>query len=110
VTRTADVSYYAKNPLLRLQSSLLYYGNALMAQMFPVKYAEMAKVWMNATKADYLYITSYPTYGGHQVIHDPVFTAYIPPVKTPPSGVPIPEVSVFIGVGIVVLLLMKRRS
>lgn len=110
VTRTADVSYYAKNPLLKLQNSLLYYGNALMAQMFPVKYAEMAKVWMNATKADYLYITSYPTYGGYQVIHDPVFTAYIPPVKTPPSGVPIPEASVFIGVGIVVLLLMKRRS
>jgi hypothetical protein len=82
-----------------------------MAQMFPVKYAEMAKVWMNTTKADYLYITSYPTYGGYQVIHDPVLTAYVQPVKTSLSGgVPIPEAAVFIGVGMVILLLMRRRS
>jgi len=111
VTRTADVTFYAKNPILRLQNSLLYYGNAIVSQIFPVKYAEMAKVWMNATKADYLYITSYPTYSGYKVIHDPVLTAYIPPVKTSPGGgVPIPEVAVFIGVGIVVLFLMRRRT
>lgn len=109
ITRTTDVSYYAKNPILRIQNLLLLYGNALIAQLFPTKYAEMAKVWMNATKADYLYITSYPTYSGYQVIHDPVFTVYTPPVKTTTSGgVPIPEVAVFIGVGIVVIFLWRR--
>jgi hypothetical protein len=111
VTRIADVTFYAKNPILRLQNSLLYYGNAIVSQIFPLKYAEMAKVWMNATKADYLYVTSYPTYDGYKVIHDPVLTAYIPPVKTSQGGgVPIPEATVFIGVGIVVLFLMRRRT
>jgi len=110
VTRTADVTYYAKNPLLILQNSLLYYGNTLMAHLFPVRYPEVARVWMNATKADYLYIIAYPTYGGYKVIHDPVFTAYIPPVKTLGGGVPIPIASVLIGIGVVVLFLVKRHS
>jgi len=108
VTRTADVTYYAKNPILNLQNALLFYSNALMAHIAPVKYAEMAKLWMNATKSDYLFITSYPSYGGYEVIHDPVYTAYIPPVKQATSGVPIPEVALFIGLGIAVIFLKKR--
>ena len=111
LTRTAEVSYYAKNPILRLQNSLLLYSNALMSHLFPVKYAETAKVWMNATKADYLFITSYPTYGGYQVIHDPVYTAYVTPVKsTVGGGVPIPEIAIFAGVAVAFFLLVKRRS
>ena len=111
VTRTADVNFYARNPILRVQNSLLYFSNALAVRMFPAKYAETAKVWMNATKSSYLYVTSYPTYSGYEVIHDPVFTAYIPPVKTTTSGgVPIPNVAIILGLGVVVLFLMKRRQ
>jgi hypothetical protein len=110
LTRTVEVNYYAKSPLLHLQNLLLFFSNTLAARMFPTKYVEVSKVWMNATKANYLYITSYPTYDGYQVTHDPVYTAYIPPVKTTNSGgVPVPDVAVFIGLGAVVLFLMKRR-
>jgi hypothetical protein len=110
VTRIADVNYYAKNPILRLQNSLLFYSNAFMAHMFPAKYAETAKVWMNATKSDYLFITSYPTYGGYQVIHDPVYTAYTPPKTTAGGAVPIPSLAVLMGVVVVFIFLARRRS
>jgi hypothetical protein len=110
VTRTADVNYYAKNPLLKFQNSLLYISNALAERMFPVKYADVSKVWMNSTKSDYLYITSYPTYSGYAVTHDPVYTAYFPPVKTTSrGGVPITDVAVVAGVGVVVFFLLRRR-
>jgi hypothetical protein len=109
VTRIADVNYYAKNPLLRIQNSLLFYSNAFMVHIFPVKYAETAKVWMNATKFDYLFITSYPTYNGYQVIHDPVYTAYTPP-KSASGAVPIPNIAVLAGVAVVVIFLFRRRS
>ena len=110
VTRTADVNYYAKNPLLKFQNSLLYISNALVEKMFPVKYADVSRVWMNSTKSDYLYITSYPTYSGYAVTHDPVYTAYFPPVKTASSGgVPIPDIAVVVGVGVVVFFLARRR-
>ena len=110
VTRIADVNYYAKNPILRLQNSLLFYSNAFMAHMFPAKYAETAKVWMNATKSDYLFITSYPTYSGYKVIHDPVYTAYTPPKTTAGGAVPIPSIAVLVGVAVVVIFLARRRS
>ena len=110
VTRIADVNFYAKNPVLRLQNSLLLYSNAFMSHMFPAKYAETAKVWMNATKSDYLFITSYPTYSGYQVIHDPVYTAYTPPKTTASGGVPIPSIAVLAGVVIVVIFLARRRD
>lgn len=110
VTRTERVNLYAKNPILMIQNSLLFYSNTLMSQFMPAKYAEDAKVWMNATKADYLFATSYPTYGGYQVIHDPVYTAYIPPVSSPISGgVPIPEAAVLIGLAVTVIFLVRRR-
>lgn len=93
--RTVDVNYYAKNPLLKFQNSLLYISNALVEKMFPVKYADVSKVWMNSPKSDYLYITSYPTYRGYAVTHDPVYTAYFPLVKTTSSGgIPIPDFAV----------------
>jgi hypothetical protein len=111
VTRTAEVNYYARNPILKIQNSLLFYSNALSSQLMPAKYADEAKFWMNATKADYLFITSYPTYGGYQVIHDPVYTAYTPPVKSPTSGgVPIPEAAVLIGVVVALIFVVKRRG
>jgi hypothetical protein len=110
VTRIADVNYYAKNSLLKFQNSLLYISNALVEKMFPVKYADASKVWMNSTKSDYLYITSYPTYSGYAVTHDPVYTAYFLPVKTTSSGgVPIPDIAVVVGVGVVVFFIMRRR-
>jgi len=109
VTRTANVTRYSKNPVLAIQSSLLWGANALMANMFPVQYASVAKTWMNATKSDYLYATSYPTCAGYKVVHDPVYTAYIPPVQQASGGVPIPDAAIFIGIGVAVVLFVERR-
>ena len=108
ITRIADVNFYARNPILKLQNALLFYSNAFMAHMFPVKYAATAKVWMNSTKSDYLFITSYPTYGGYQVIHDPVYTAYTSPMTTTGGQVPIPSVVILVGIMVVVFFLAKR--
>jgi hypothetical protein len=111
VTRTANVTYYADNPLLKLQNSLLFYGNSLMAKMFNEKYSESAKTWMDATKADYLFITSYPTYSGYKVTHDPVYTAYIPQVKAfAIEGIPVLGAALAVGLTIALFMVIKRRN
>jgi hypothetical protein len=113
ITRIADVKYYTNNPLLKTQNAILLYTNALLLHIAPVKYTEMAKVLANSTKADYLYITSYPTYSGYKVIHDPVYTAYTPkpqaPEMIPGGGLLIPAAVVILAAIAGVLLLTKRR-
>src|SRR5437879_13923896 len=37
------------------------------------------------TVTDYLYIISYPTWGGYRIVNDPAYTAYYQP--TSPSGI-----------------------
>jgi hypothetical protein len=94
-----------------VQGSLLWFANALVASLFPVRYAENARVWMNATKSDYLYITSYPTYGGYRVVNDPVITAYTPaPKTTSGGGVPIPLGGIMAGVLVAVVVLYGLRK
>ena len=111
ITRTEEVNFYAKNPVLAIQNALLLYSNALVRNLFPDKYAETAKSWANATKADYLYATSYPTYGGYEVIHDPVLTAYAAPTKSnvASGGVPIPSEAILMGVIVAVIGLSVAR-
>jgi hypothetical protein len=66
---------------------------------------------MDATKADYLFITSYPTYSGYKVTHDPVYTAYIPQVKAfAIEGIPVLGAALAVGLTIALFMVIKRRN
>jgi hypothetical protein len=45
--------------------------------MRPALYQEAKERITDMTRADYLYIISYPTYSGYKIEHDPTYTAYV---------------------------------
>src|SRR5437667_7524458 len=62
------------------------------------------------TVTDYLYIISYPTWGGYRIVNDPAYTAYYQP--TSPSGILTAiflAVAVAAGIGGVFAFLFRRR-
>ncbi|MBM3291242.1 hypothetical protein FJY84_01030 [Candidatus Bathyarchaeota archaeon] len=81
ITRTELVEKYAKNPVVEIQTSLLKIMNLMVKRITPDQYWSNVSSFFDISKSDYLYITSYPTYEGYKVMHDPVYTAYIPPIE-----------------------------
>jgi hypothetical protein len=77
VTRTAPRAGFARNPLFALHVGLLKYVPMIVAHIDPQLYQKARDRIVNMTYADYFYITSYPTYGGYRIVHDPVYTAYV---------------------------------
>jgi hypothetical protein len=49
--------------------------------MYPGLYQRAKDTITNINVTDCLYIISYPSYGGYQIDHDPVLTAYFAPVQ-----------------------------
>jgi hypothetical protein len=49
---------------------------ALVASMHPDLYEQAQDHLLDLSYADYFYITSYPTYDGYRIEHDPTITAY----------------------------------
>jgi hypothetical protein len=48
--------------------------------MYPQLYWKAKTTIANMTKADYLFLISYPTYSGYRIEHDPLYTIYFTPV------------------------------
>jgi len=76
VTRTSKIAGFARNPIFAVHTSLMRLIPLAVAHMHPPLYAKARDRLLNMTHADYLYIVSYPTYGGYKIVHDPTFTAY----------------------------------
>jgi LPXTG-motif cell wall-anchored protein len=49
---------------------------AVMASIDPELYEQTKDHLLDMNYADYFYITSYPTYEGYRIEHDPTITAY----------------------------------
>lgn len=78
VTRTADAAGFARNGgLFSTQINLMKFLPLVVIHMYPGLYQKAAETISDMSKANYFYITSYPTYSGYRIEHDPVFTAYI---------------------------------
>ncbi|MCJ7634472.1 hypothetical protein MUP77_19025, partial [Candidatus Bathyarchaeota archaeon] len=77
VTRTAPRAGFAKNPLFSPQVNLLKYVPMIVAHIDPQLYQKAKDHMLNMTYADYFSITSYPTYSGYRIEHDPTYTAFI---------------------------------
>ncbi len=77
VTRTPRIAGYSHNPIFNLHTVLLRLVPLTVAHMRPALYQEAKERITDMTRADYLYIISYPTYSGYKIEHDPTYTAYV---------------------------------
>ena len=115
VTRTADAKFYAHNPVINVQTSLLRFLPKLVRMMTATQNQNKVEEGLNITRVDYLYITSYPVFGGYKIVNDPLYTAYFKPTESvgSPAGSPSSTLPIMIVVGvaatIVVFFVMRRR-
>ena len=63
-----------------------------MVNIYPALFQKARESISDMSKANYFYITSYPSYSGFRVEHDPVFTAYVASSTTPTAtGTPLEQ-------------------
>jgi hypothetical protein len=77
ITRTTIPPGFAGNTgLFKTQINLMKFLPLLVLHMYPTIYQKARESISDMSKANYFYLTSYPTYSGYRIEHDPVFTAY----------------------------------
>ena len=80
VTRTAEIGGYAKNrELFKFHRNFARYLPLILVHMYPQLYQRAKETITNMTRADYLFIISYPNYSGYRIEHDPLYTIYFAP-------------------------------
>jgi hypothetical protein len=114
VVRTTDVTGYAKNNnLFNVHKYFAGYLPLILVHMYPNIYQRAKETITNMTKADCLFLISYPTYSGYRIEHDPLYTAYFAPVTaTNPSFGGIIVIAAIAGAAIaaVAVILKKKRQ
>jgi hypothetical protein len=84
ITRSADATGLAGNGgLFKPQINLMKFLPLVFVHMYPELNQKATETISDMTKANYFYITSYPTYNGYRIEHDPVFTAYLASAEAP---------------------------
>jgi len=110
-TRTAEISGYAKNSdLFRFHTNFARYLPLVLVNMYPKLYQRAKETITNMTRADYLFLISYPNYSGYRIEHDPTFTVYFTTSISPahPYLVPILFIATIIAVVAVVIVFTRR--
>ncbi|UCD95940.1 MAG: hypothetical protein JSV35_05425 [Candidatus Bathyarchaeota archaeon] len=113
VTRTANRTGFARNPIFKIQTFLMNYIPLALAHMDEPLYQQAKQHLLNMTYADYFYIISYPTYSGYRVEHDPLYTVYFAdaqPLEAPNVGGVIVLAVIVCAVVLVVGLVLRRRT
>jgi hypothetical protein len=91
-TRTAKINSFANNTgLFTYHIGLMKFLPFVTYNMNPQLYNKAKDTITNMTKANYFYLTAYPTYSGYKIEHDPTFTIYLTPsaatAATPPNWI-----------------------
>jgi len=112
-TRTTEIGGYAKNrDLYSFHRNFAKYLPLILVHMYPQLYQRAKETITNMTRADYLFLISYPDYSGYRIEHDPVFTVYfatsIP--STHPYLGPVVIIAALAAVVILVVVLTRRRK
>jgi hypothetical protein len=114
VVRTTEITGYTKNDdLFKNHREFAKFLPHILMHMYPAMYQKAKESITNMTKADYLFLISYPTYSGYRVEHDPLFTAYFAPVAAVgPNLGGIIVIAAVAGVAILIaaVVLKKRRG
>ncbi len=108
--RTVNVNAWAGNPVFWFQNRFMGFLPLFVANVDPGLIKEAKAGLVNFTVSDYLYIISYPTWGGYKIVHDPDYTAFY----TPASNVGLLTaiflaVAVAAGVGGLFAFLFRKR-
>ncbi|TMH95707.1 hypothetical protein E6H37_04785 [Candidatus Bathyarchaeota archaeon] len=108
--RTVNVNAWAGNPVFWFQNRFMGFLPLFVANVDPGLIKEAKAGLVNLTFSDYLYIISYPTWGGYKIVHDPDYTAFY----TPSSNVGLLTaiflaVAVAAGVGGLFAFLFRKR-
>ncbi len=107
---TRTVSRAGWNPVFAFQNSFMGFLPLFVAHVDPGLVQQAKAGMVNIQAADYLYIISYPTWGGYRIVHDPSYTAFYEPASN--IGV---LTSIFIavavaaGIGGVFAFLFRRK-
>ena len=108
--RTVSIHAWAGNPVFWFQNRFMGFLPLFVANVDPGLIQQAKAGLVDFTVADYLYIISYPTWGGYKIVHDPDYTAFY----TPASNVGLLTaiflaVVVAAGVGGLFAFLFRRR-
>lgn len=110
---TVEIGGYAKNhDLFRFHRNFARYLPLVLMHMYPQLYQRAKETITNMTRADYLFLISYPNYSGYRIEHDPTFTVYfatsIPPAH--PYLGPVLLIAAIAAVVTVVVVFTRRRK
>jgi hypothetical protein len=76
--RTAKARGFAANSgLFAYHIGLMKFLPLVVIHMYPQLFQKAMESVTNMSRANYFYLTGYPTYSGYRIEHDPVLTAYI---------------------------------
>jgi len=108
--RTVNIKAWAGNPVFWFQNRFMGFLPMFVANVDPGLIQQAKAGLVDFTVSDYLYIISYPTWGGYRIVHDPDYTAFY----TPASNVGLLTaiflaVAVAAGVGGLFAFLFRKR-
>src|SRR5256712_734002 len=108
--RTVNLNAWGGNPVFWFQNRFMGFLPLFVANVDPGLIAQAKEGLKNFAVSDYLYIISYPTWGGYKIVHDPDYTAFY----TPASNVGLLTaiflaVAVAAGVGGLFAFLFRKR-
>ncbi len=114
VTRTAEIEGYAKNrDLFETHSKFAKYLPLILAHMYPGFFQKAKDTITNMTRADYLYLISYPTYSGYRIEHDPIHTIHFSPTTSLSTNFDLGGVVVILAIVAIIVavaLIVTRRK
>jgi hypothetical protein len=76
IPRICKIAGFARNPIFMVHTSLMRLIPEVLANMRPDLYEQARDHLLDMSYADYFCLTSYPTYDGYRIEHDPTITAY----------------------------------
>ncbi len=80
-TRTVSRHAWAGNPVFFFQNSFVGFLPLFVAHVDPALVQQAKAGLVNFQVSDYLYIISYPSWGGYRIVHDPSYTAFYEPAS-----------------------------
>ena len=112
VARTTEIGGYAKNKdLFNFHRNFAIYLPLILVNMYPQLYERAKESITNMTRADYLYLISYPNYSGYRIVHDPTYTVYFAPTASAEPGLGgFVVITAIAGVIIAVAVVILRRK
>jgi hypothetical protein len=118
VTRTCKIAGFARNPIFSVHTSLMRLIPVVLVSMQPELYEQAKDHLLDMNYADFFYITSYPTYDGYRIVHDPTITAYChlttsepnPEVLIPQGAVTLIILGIAIAAIVIAVLVILRRK